>query len=107
MPRLRKSHDGKSHDDSGSKLKRTVKAVPWVTLMQVTVIVGRRWSALSAKERARFTELVRDSRGRIGNLSGKERLELRKLLHKLDVKGIGRELMAVKRGARRRRRKRR
>ncbi len=90
-----------------SKLKRTVKAVPWATLLQGTVIVGRRWAALSAKERARFTELVQKSRGRIRNLSVKERLELRKLAHKLDVRGMGDELFALRRRKRSRRRKRR
>jgi hypothetical protein len=98
---------GKSVSKSDSKLKRTAKAVPWAALLQGTVIVGRRWAALSAKERARFTELVRESRGRIGNLSVRERLELRKLAHKLDVKGMSRDLMLLARGKRSRRRKRR
>ena len=77
---------------SDSKLKRTVKAVPWAALLQGTMIVGRRWASLSEKERARFAELVRRSRGRVRNLSMKERLELRKLAHKLDVRGMGRDL---------------
>ena len=90
-----------------SKLKRTVKAVPWALLLQGTVIVGRRWASLSAKERARFTELVQKSRGRIRNLSVRERLELRKLAHKLDVRGMGDEFLALRRRRRSRRRKRR
>jgi hypothetical protein len=90
---------------SDSKLKRTAKAVPWAALAQVWVIVGRRWGALSRKERARLTELMRESRGRVGNLSVKQRLELRKLARKLDVKGMGRELIALGRGGRRRRRR--
>lgn len=77
---------------SDSKLKRTAKAVPWATLLQGTMIVGRRWASLSEKERARFAELVRRSRGRVRNLSTKERLELRRLAHKLDVRGMGRDL---------------
>jgi len=80
-----------------SKLKRTAKTVPWAALLQGTVIVGRRWAALSAKERARLTELVRESRGRLSNLSMKERMELRKLARKLDVRGMSRELMALRR----------
>lgn len=77
---------------SDSKLKRTVKVVPWTALLQGTMIIGRRWASLSEKERARFTELVRRSRGRVRNLSAKERLELRKLAYKLDVKGMSRDL---------------
>lgn len=94
---------------SESALGRTVRAVPWMTLMQGAIIVGRRWAALSERERARLTQLLRRSRGRIRNLSVKERLELRKLAHKLDVKGMGRELapLVLRRGTRRGRRKRR
>jgi hypothetical protein len=93
---------------SDSKLKRTVRAVPWATLLQGTMIVGRRWASLSEKERARFAELVRRSRGRVRNLSTRERLELRKLAHKLDVRGMGRDLAPLvlrrrhKRGRKRR-----
>lgn len=103
------SKPAKSHaKSSDSKLKRTARAVPWATLLQGTMIVGRRWASLSEKERARFTELVRRSRGRIRNLSTRERLELRKLAHKLDVRGMGRDLAPLvlrrrhKRGRRRR-----
>lgn len=90
----------KPSSKSDSKLKRTAQAVPWAALLQGGVIVVRRWAALSAKERARFTELVRESRGRVSNLSVKQRLELRRLAHKLDPKGMGRELIALKRGGR-------
>ncbi len=102
MVKLKKSEPSKSD----STLKRRAKAVPWAALLQGTVIVGRRWAALSAKERARLTELVRDSRGRVSNLSTKERLELRKLARKLDVRGMGRELMALRHIKRARRRRR-
>jgi hypothetical protein len=92
---------------SDSRLKRTARAIPWAALLQGTVIVGRRWAALSAKERARFTALIHKSRGRLRNLSVRERLELRKLAHKLDIRGMGDELMALRRRRRSRRRKRR
>jgi hypothetical protein len=82
-----------------SKLDR-VRALPWVAVAQAVVAIGRRWRALSAKERARLTYLARESRGRPGNLSIRERLELRKLVGKLDLKGMGRELLPL---ARRRR----
>jgi hypothetical protein len=75
-------------------------------LLRGGVIVGKRWTALSAKERARLAELVRQSRGRIGNLSVKQRLELRKLTRKLDLKGMSRELVPLVRGRRRGRRRR-
>ncbi|HEY7836091.1 MAG TPA: hypothetical protein VIB59_01415 [Solirubrobacteraceae bacterium] len=83
-----------------------LKAIPWATLLQGGVVVGSRWRRLSAKERERLRALVRRSRGRVDNLSVKERKELRKLAGKLDLKGMGKELLALRavrrRGLRRR-----
>jgi hypothetical protein len=91
---------------SKSKVKRTAEAVPWAVVMRGGVIVGKRWVALSAKERARLTELVRESRGRLSNLSARQRLELRKLARKLDLTGMGSELLPLLRSEKRSRRKR-
>jgi hypothetical protein len=82
------------------------KAVPWAVLARAGMVVGKRWTALSTKERARLASLVRGSRGRLGNLSSKERSELRKLVRKLDLKGAGRELLPLVRGGARRRKRR-
>jgi hypothetical protein len=81
-----------------------LKALPWAALLQAGVIVGRRWRALSEKDRARLTRLLRESGGRLGNLSSKERNELGKLVRKLDLKGVGSELRPLLRGGRRRKR---
>jgi hypothetical protein len=97
----------KHGDSPSSRVKRTVAAVPWLALVRGTMIVGKRWTALSSKERARLAELVRESRGRVGNLSVKQRLELRRLVHKLDLKGLGGELLPLVRGGRKRKRKHR
>jgi hypothetical protein len=75
-------------------------------LLQAVVVIGRHWRELSEKDRARLSGLVRDSGGRLGNLSGKERAELRKLAGKLDLKGIGSELTGLARGRRTRRKRR-
>jgi hypothetical protein len=82
-------------------VKRTVGALPWAVLLRGGAIVGKRWTALSAKERAQLAQLMRESRGRVSNLSAKQRLELRKLGRKLDLKGMGRELLPLVRGGRR------
>jgi hypothetical protein len=89
-----------------SKSKRSrLKAVPWAALLQVGVVLNRRWRSLSGKERARLSTLVRQSGGRLGNLSEKERKELRRLAGKLDPKAMARELALVLRGRRGRRRR--
>jgi hypothetical protein len=92
--------------NAGSARER-VRALPWVAIAQFLVAVGRRWRALSQKDRARLRSLLRDSGGRPGNLSDKQRSELRKLVGKLELKGIGGELLALKRGGRGRRARRR
>ena len=84
-----------------------MRALPWVGLAQVGVAIARRWRALSGKDRARLTRLARASRGRPGNLSAKERGELRALLRKLDLRGAAGELYALTRRGRCRRGRRR
>ncbi len=74
-----------------------VQELPWVAIVQASVAVSRRWRALSAKDRARLTHLLRDSRGSVGNLTVRQRLELRALVRKLDLKGLGRELLPLAR----------
>ena len=85
-----------------SKVDR-MKSLPWLLLLQAAVVLGTRWSAVSAKDRARLARLVRQSRGRAGNLSAGERAELRRLSRKLDVQGASRELLPLIRRGRKRR----
>lgn len=88
------------HREPKSRLKNTVAAVPWLVLVRGAMVISKRWNALSGKERARLVELVGESRGRTSNLSVKQRLELRKLAGKLDLKGMVRELASLWRGGR-------
>jgi len=95
-----------SKPSSSSKSKPArLKALPWAGLLQGGVVVGKRWRSLPEKERARLSTLVRESRGRLGNLSEKERKELRRLAGKLDLKGMVRDLVPIARGGRKRRRR--
>jgi hypothetical protein len=87
-----------------SKLER-VKGLPWALLLQMGVVLGKRWRSLSAKDRARLTKLTRESQGRLGNLSDKQRKELRKLVGKLDPKRTSRELVLLTRARRWRKRR--
>jgi hypothetical protein len=95
------------HRESKSGARSKLGAIPWLALARGAMIVGRRWTALSAKDRARLVELVRTSRGRVSNLSVRQRLELRKLAGRLDLKGMARDLLPVVRGGGRRGRRRR
>jgi hypothetical protein len=84
------------HSKSERSRAERLRALPWTAILQGGVVVGRRWTALPAKDRERLTELLRESRGRLGNLSEKQRSELRKLAGKLDLKGMGGELLALR-----------
>ena len=77
------------------------KELPWAALLQGAVVVGRRWKALSAKDRERIKALLSESGGHLSSLSAKQRKELRKLAGKLDLTGMGRELMALRKRGRR------
>jgi hypothetical protein len=96
----------RSGKHSSSRVERA-RALPWAAVLQTAVLLGKRWRSLSANERERLRTLVAESGGRLGRLSAKERKELRKLGGKLDLKGLGRELLPVLRGGRGRRRGRR
>jgi hypothetical protein len=87
---------------SSKQAASRLKALPWAVIARAAVVVGKRWTALSGKERARLASLVRGSRGRPANLNLRERSELRKLVRKLDLKGAGRELLPLVRGGKRR-----
>ena len=87
-----------------SKLAR-VKDLPWALLLQMGVVLGRRWRSLSAKDRERLTRLTRESQGRLSNLSEKQRKELKKLVGKLEPKRTSRELVLLTRARRWRKRR--
>ncbi len=86
---------------STSRSKKLLKAkdLPWALLLQGGALASARWKSLSEKDRARLTRLLRESGGRVGRLSSKQRAELRELLGKLDLKGLGGDLLPlVRRG---------
>ena len=99
---MRKSSKRAEHDKS--KLER-VKELPWALVLQIGLVLGKRWRSLSVKDRTRLTELTRESRGRLGNLSAKERRELKKLVGKLHPKRTARDLVLLTRARRRRKRR--
>jgi hypothetical protein len=87
-----------------SRAKTTLeraKTLPWAAAIQAGVVLRGRWKRLSEKDRERLLGLIRQSGGRLRNLSSKEREELRRLVGKVDLKGAGRDLMALRGGRRR------
>jgi hypothetical protein len=97
----------KSKSSTTSSARERARALPWVAIAQTLVAIGARWRAMSQKDRARLGRLLRESRGWPGKLSRKQRAELRALLAKLDLRGVGDELLALRRRRTRGRRSRR
>jgi hypothetical protein len=64
-------------------------------LLQAGGLAGARWKSLSEGDRARLSALLRESGARKGRLTARQRAELRELLGKLDVKGLGRDLLPI------------
>lgn len=79
-----------------------LRALPWLAILDVALVVGGRVAALGERDRSRLVELVRSSGGRPTRLSRREREELVRLLSKLDVRGMAGELLPVAYGRRRR-----
>jgi len=84
-------------ESSESELARDL---PWAALLQGGVLLARQWRRLSEKDRERIRQLLEDSGGRLSRLSRKDRKELRKLAGKLDLLGVGRQLLPIARGIR-------
>jgi len=94
-----------------SKVGELLESMPLAELAQGSIAAASRWIRLSAKERSRLLDLLVESKGVLTRLTPKERKELRRLLGKLDLTGLSRELSGLardwrKRGARGRRRPR-
>ena len=86
----------------GSGAVDRARSIPWAAVLQVLGIVYSRWRRLSDRDRARVMRLMRESQGRLTRLGSKERNELRGLVRKADLKGLGSELLTLRRGGKRR-----
>jgi hypothetical protein len=88
------------------RLPSRLRTVPWLAAAQAALAVRKNWQGLlTERERNRLKDLLRDSRGWPGNLSARERQELRRLVGKLDLAGVGRDMLPLSGLARRGRRK--
>jgi hypothetical protein len=83
-----------------------LRALPWTRLLAIArgaVATKRHWDRLTAQERRSLVRLVRKSKGRASNLSLRERHQLRRLVVKLELQRLGRDLAALASPLRRRR----
>jgi hypothetical protein len=77
------------------------RRIPWIILFEAVVAARRRWRDLHPDDRTRLAHLVRKSRGRPFQLTRQERAEFRQIASRLDLVGLGRELLPLGRRLRR------
>ena len=82
-----------------------IRRIPWAIALELALLLRDRWSRLDPQERQRLSALVRQSRGRRGNLAPAEQEELRRLVARLEPGSLGRELLPVARRLAQRRRR--
>jgi hypothetical protein len=86
-------------------LSRRALPVTWLLVAgQMALATRRHLQKLAPHERRRLAEIVRNSKGRPSNVSKRERDELRRLVRKLELGRLGRDVAGIATGARRGRR---
>jgi hypothetical protein len=69
------------------------RVLPWVLLYELASIAGAEWRGLSAAERAKLTRLLSKSRGWPSNLTRRERAEVKRIITKVDLHRVAREIV--------------
>jgi len=69
------------------------RLLPWVLLYELATAAGSEWRGLSAAERDKLTRLVVKSRGWPSNLSRRERAEVKRIVGKLDLQRVARDIV--------------
>ncbi len=73
------------------------KPIPWLLLLQAALMIDRRRRSLSREERSRLAHLLGRSKGLPNRLTEAERAELKVIAAKLDLVGMGRDLLPLAR----------
>lgn len=69
------------------------RAVPWALALELAVAARDHWGKLTPGERAHLQSLVKKFKGRPANLTPRDRKDLRRILAKMDLPGMGRSLL--------------
>ncbi len=77
------------------------RLLPWLLLYEAASVAGAQWRGLSSAERDKLTKLVVKSRGWPSNLSRRERAEVKRIITKVDLQRVAREIVPKVVGRRR------
>jgi hypothetical protein len=69
------------------------RVLPWVLLYELASIAGAEWRGLSSSEREKLSRLLAKSRGWPSNLSRRERAEVKRIVTKVDLHRVAREIV--------------
>ncbi|MCW3011133.1 MAG: hypothetical protein JWO90_1537 [Solirubrobacterales bacterium] len=83
--------------------KLPIRGTPWLLVIQAALAARDHWSVLTPEERTDLARLLRATRGRPSNLTAREKAELRRLVGRLDLPGLGKDLLPLARKKRGRR----
>ena len=84
--------------------KLPMKGGSWLLVLQAAMTARDHWGRLPPDDRTELARILRTAKGRPSNLTVNEKAELRRLVGKLDLPGLGRNLvpLAARRGRGRR-----
>ena len=74
-----------------------LRTIKWAVLFDALAVAREHWEKLTPGERSHLSALMKKSRGRWGNLTPAERRDVRRLVAKLDLPTLGRNLAPVAR----------
>jgi hypothetical protein len=81
--------------------KSRIKALPWLLLMELAWTLSQYWVRLPKNDRAELVRLLKKSKGLPHNLTGRELMELRRIVTALDLKSAARQMSPMGRKFRR------
>lgn len=75
--------------------KIPLKGAPWLLVIQAAMAARDHWGVLTPAERTDLARLLRSTKGRPSSLTAHEKAELRRLVGKLDLPGLGKDLLPI------------
>ena len=75
--------------------KIPLKGAPWLLVIQAAIKARDHWDVLTPAERTDLARLLRSTKGRPSNLTAHEKAELRRLVGRLDLPGLGKDLLPL------------
>ncbi|MEA2298438.1 MAG: hypothetical protein QOF77_1374 [Solirubrobacteraceae bacterium] len=70
-----------------------LRPTPWLLLYEVATVAHGVWRDLPSGDRQKLSRLAMKSRGLPANLTARERAEVKRILAKIDLKTVAREVL--------------